>query len=430
MKTYPYIQNGWMPVEMVRIPADPARTITAQSVIAAYPQLAAAGKHMYVSPIQAPEGGTPAYFYRTGRRSGTTYNSAKLDLQAIGFTDTPTNQTFREARKGPGQPFHQSKAVYNGKNAAYDQLREYISHKKGLPEMLTRLLYPNIRLREASIITAADFDYRRPEGAVSFNEAEHSVAVTDELVRNRTGLKIAPTVYGYQFPAAVEEAIEQMPRGNGYRAPVASGQTCRYMPSDIRAMGLRPEHVWRFSLNQTELRQILDTIYGDVVPYFSIFNQYFAVDGKDVIYPQVSDIHTLPNADELGGHRLLSKDQVVAATGLYFVDLESLHLHVRKRADAFENELGVYASGVLNDFFRVCYNFEEGIDRLTFRTRSSEQRSRTVMEKLVEKINQDARLTAQYDGTQITLDITTPAGTLQTSAHNRHVYNVQTHQPL
>lgn len=449
---------------MTVVPVDQP-TISSAEMLQRYPQLQRAGNELYVPPLVAMglKGNRRTVSVlrdipvTSGGRTCTTGNEAVFDLKDLGYTTESVRQVFRENRKGVGTRIGGSKSVKKHGAEAYRTFRE--AAKKATPfpvRMLGNYLYSDKRLDGMNVITRESYEFERPEGGQRNSFAIGTVQTTDRILRDLPGIKICPVVHAYQMPEEIEAAIQELTVCNGVPPSIAIGQECRYVPSDIRAVNIIPDHVrignfktmsyqdnpiTPFSENPDELRQILERFYHDVPPYLGIYTHYFKGKGGTFTIPRVGDIDLAYNDRENMKFRFgvtsdfTSKDVVVAPTGLYFADLESINLAEPCPEGEFPERFNLYVTNVLRDFTTMLYNFRLGVHLVEgiaagnsdswyygIPSQPRRQMKEEVTDKLVDAIERRPNLRARRSGDGIEVSVATNDGWLTTNVGYGQIY--------
>ncbi|MBI2972006.1 MAG: hypothetical protein HYY37_06300 [Candidatus Aenigmarchaeota archaeon] len=471
-RIFPYVaDNTQDTVELIRRPVDAGSGYASARMESLYPGLG--NGEVYVPPLlaaHAPYSGT-VVAQRDGGRACITGREVTFDLSRLGFTEEPILQQFRESRKGVGTKTGQLPLdPILGYRGSMERIKSYVKSKlppdselfhivltpsgdrrppfrrlvgnPAYPDWVYRMrdmahgYVPDVRIHDENIITLHDHGFGRPSGAQRYSFAHGSVDVTDELIGDSGGIKIAPVTHAYPYPEAVAEAIRHMPHDRRSVDPaMRMGQECRYLPSGLRAERITNPYAYNIpgnplavlSNDRDERAAMLEVLYRDLPPYLSIYSRYFNGRGSTFSIPRIGDVdlrYANPSSFQSNVKPFfIVKDLVVAPTGAYFVDLESIRLREPCPPEEFDTRFNMYAACVLRDFFGLFY-YSQLLNNgpLTLADLPSnsspylQQSPDGTLEKMAAVINQSPQLEAQRaDDGGIEVSIYTKDGWLTTT---------------
>ena len=285
------------------------------NIIAQHTSFEQSKKYLVMSPENLPNSMKEKIkmkaYLNDGGRSAISDNSFDLNLNIFGCNGI---QEFRECRKGVG----------------------FVGDGRSEPVL------PENYMNESS-----------PVGGQYTPQGLWSIQVTDELLAHpEYNFKFCPTVYLMQISPELLETghlsryiTRREDRINQDFLNKTSQEIC-LTPSMIRLGSFHPCFAYEnkcYPLLQTlapfpqQMTLIAPNIMADYINYFNLIARNVERDMNGIIAPKIGDIHGyfhyLSNVDDIPKKQPfikdnpISKDIVVAQSGIYFKDLESLNLH-------------------------------------------------------------------------------------------------------
>lgn len=333
--------------------------------------------HAYVSyPYVPVDGEFPehTFWFEGGRTAAMPDKQYTLSLQELGMSDIPEQETFHADIKGVG-----SAGGLDAESLTRD--RPDLS-----PEEIKSILDA---LEPQLLITWGSHLYDRPQGSQTSYLENHGAAM-EFLIQKKLGIKFAPYVGTTRLPLGVMRKVVEVSRMLGvkrqigmrysYRAertPADFGlvQEVRLMPSNIRGNAItngsdteKQAAVHGINLAPSETPLYIRRLMQDAARYLEIFPRTLRMENGDLVYAQISDLMTPDRTksmitSSIEPSTLLLKDTVLARTGIYYVDWESINIEQPLNPNDVEQLCTAYTVGFMSELTRLITNFQIEVQR-------------------------------------------------------------------
>jgi hypothetical protein len=329
----------------------------------------------------------PVYSNRRSVTTGTLYT---CDLKNLGMSNRPTKQDFFVDVKGVGIPQRYSKYV------DARQVHNFIE-RHNLTEKLRGKDIENMPVFSLNEYLT----YGTPEGSQDVDIGKISLYGFAHF--NEMGFKLAVPLCTVKYPEEIQRLAAEFEVVDPAR--VVLGQEKRLLPSHIRGTyfefnpGRNPEIARMISEDEGVLRRLSAKIPQDAVKYIELPAQSTWRRMNGFIWDYIGYVESIlldpERQTKKNNSWYLAKDWVLAGSGMYFVDLESMTLD-RKVFDEEDlaDEHHLYLTTILKDTLRVSTLYDLAVADVGD-VRKQRKIERNARERFIAEINKSKHLEAE-----------------------------------
>lgn len=288
----------------------------------------------------------------SGRRALYLPKTYKLNLKSLGSSEEDINQEFVVDVKGSGI------RLENSEHVSEEKVKEFIRKHR-----IKR--FKNKDLSNELIFSRNEYMYfNTPEGAQDVEGGDGSIEAFEYF--SKLGFKLAPVVCRITYPLSVQKLAKELDTERALKLKLA--QEKRLMPSFVRGAyfennpGRNKELINLISKDKEVINKLPNIMLEDMTTYFDNLAWTTEKRGSKYYWDCLTNLESVfeePNNmfDKNYGW-YISKDLVLAGTGIYFVDLEGalIDYDAKDRAQ-LRHQHGLYLTTLLKDFFRLQANY-------------------------------------------------------------------------
>lgn len=433
-KTYPFggilegnchwhngVVEKYTPVEEALVSVKRAQTMVNRRIVSNVKGLEGLLGKILVPKALAPEGSANLEVFRTGNRVAQLPGKFSLDLSKFGWGQPGEMQEFAVEVKGAGS---EDRAIC-GKLKKLAEKHKWASNVLKEMGFSTTTEFNGPSLDFALSITREE-NHHRPTGGQNVGYAVGALEYSKKCAQGKSPIKIAPVVEILDLPREIITKINHLeatlPSGDRGTYKGIISQEKRLMPSSLRGIHFdtaSPELIVKLCKSIGKTKRERESAYQKMVEDAAKFLEVLPLKTRRAKngyrWMRIGDIHLVyqdPFFLQDTTPHFIAKDIVIAQSGVYFVDLESLDENEKATESNLKQRQEYYITAVLRDFTRIFTAYRVGLllcneNRICDLPMRQEEEVKVVYD-LVAKINDTPNLSANIRKGCIKLGINYP----------------------